>query len=84
MFMISTFYWNLAATDLAREVYIAGTNDRITVLELPYGYYSAYIFDPSETRAPVCADSPSFEGFLGFGEAVSDKTVDRVLWSEGK
>ena len=71
---------NKAAMESAREVYVRG--DLAIVFELPYTYYSAYHFDPSDPteRVPVASDKPSSGESVGFGGMLEDGDVDKVKW----
>ena len=76
--VVSKHPWNLVALESARECYIAG--DGITVLELPYSFYSAYKFNPNEVRDPVCASKPSTSDSLNFLTLIADEAITKVEW----
>ena len=76
--VVSKHPWNLVALESARECYIAGYG--ITVLELPYSFYSAYKFDPNVARTPVCAEKPSTTDSLKYLPYVSDEGINNVDW----
>ena len=75
--------WNLEGMKSARETWIAG-NDRITVFELPYSFFSAYRFDPSDPHPPsVAKEEVSDSESLIYCEVADDALIGHVGWADG-
>ena len=73
--------WNAEVMKSAREIYISGSGFP-TVLELPYRPFSAYRYDPDETREPVRLERASATDSLEYAVAVNAEDVDRVSWGK--
>lgn len=70
--------WNLKALESARECYIAGGS--ITVLELPYSLYSAYIFDTETVGDPVRADKTSATNAIKYLLSSGESNMNSAEW----
>ena len=80
---IALHSWNLEGMKSARETWIAG-NDRITVFELPYSFFSAYRFDPSDPHPPsVAKEEVSDSESLIYCEVADDALIGHVGWADG-
>ena len=75
--------WNLEGMKSARETWIAGS-DKITVFELPYSFFSAYRFDPSNPHpSQVAKKEVSDDDSLSYCEVAEDSLIGHVGWADG-